>query len=205
MRRGEIVFEIRHLRSCIGIPGGDGLLERLRLGNCVFQVGLQVAGICLALFGDLLQKAAVDVIHIDPGNGINIGDLKWIHFIVIDRKDRLLVTLDRFHRVRRYDNHKICLIERQFCERQFFITFHVLIGDGGTCRTCKQFHIPLENTGIFSDKGRSQGAVLLRVSQAKQKHDQKRTKNQGQDETRLTQNLCKFLADKGGDSNQELS
>ena len=85
------------------------MLERLRLGNRAFQAGLQVAGIGLSPFGYFLQEAAIDVIHINPCDRINVGDLKWIHFVMINRKDSLLVIFNGFKGVFRDDNHQVRL------------------------------------------------------------------------------------------------
>src|SRR5215212_4607099 len=100
------------------------------LCNGIFQVALHGTGIGLPLFGHRLQDASVNLIGVYSRYRVNICNLEWVNFIMINNKLSLLVAFHRSKGVLRYQNNEIGLVDRQIGKRQLLTVFYILVGDG---------------------------------------------------------------------------
>src|SRR5690349_12105081 len=122
----EVLFKIINLGSRIRIPWWNSLLQCLRLFNGTFQIVLHVTSTLLSLFGDRLEDATVDFICIYSCNGLDIGNLEWIHFVMINNELRLLIILNGSKGIFWNQNNEVSLIKSKFRKRQVFVSFCVL-------------------------------------------------------------------------------
>ena len=108
--------ELVHLRRCARICQWDRLPQVLGLCDGIFKTGLKFSSAALPLFGRRFQDAAIDFIHINVGDRVDIRDLERVNFIMIYKEASLLVALNGFNGIGQSIRRKNLIWVKPVCD-----------------------------------------------------------------------------------------
>jgi hypothetical protein len=153
--------------------------------------------VLLTLGDGLLDDQSIQLLHLPIGDEPGVVVAHRIELVVFDADHRLLAAEEVLFDIRRRDDDEVDLLSLQ-----------PLPGLVGVVRDLDELDRVARELGVEvqvtrqagagrQHQHRVQGSILAAVAQAKQAHDQKRTKDQAEERARSTDRFEHVLADEG--------